>query len=114
MQHDDMVYVGHMLDQARLAVSKGAGISRDAFDADDNLQLALTHLIQTMGEAARKVSPEFQAAHPTIPWEKIIGMRHKVVHDYMHVNFDIVWDVVTVDLPPLALELARIIGPEDA
>ena len=113
MQHDDLVYVGHMLDVARLAVTKGAGTTRDAFDADDNLQLALTHLIQTMGEAARKVSPDFQAGHPTIPWDKIIGMRHKVVHDYMHVNYDIVWDVVTVDLPPLEIELAKIVGPED-
>ena len=114
MQHDDIAYVGHMLDLARLDVSKGADTTREEFDADGNLQLALTHLIQTMGEAARKVSSEFQRGHPHIPWDKIIGMRHKVVHDYMHVNYDIVWDVVTVDLPPLVLELGKIVGPEDA
>src|SRR5438093_7146761 len=52
----DLVYVGHMLDMARKAVSKTQGISRESYDADENLRLALIHLIQTIGEAARQVS----------------------------------------------------------
>ena len=53
------------------------------------------------------MSPAFQQAHPQVPWQKIIGMRHKVVHDYLHVDYDIVWDVATVNLPPLVTELER-------
>ncbi|MCH7808596.1 MAG: DUF86 domain-containing protein [Planctomycetes bacterium] len=101
-----------MLDMARLAVRKVVGKTRAEFDADENLRLALTHLIQTMGEAARHVSPSFQHAHGRIPWAKIIGIRHKVVHDYMHVDYDIVWDVVTVNLPPVVVELEAIVLPE--
>ena len=67
MQKDDLVYVGHMLDTARLIVGKVKGLSRSDFDADDNLCLALTHLIQTIGEAARRVSPAFQSQHSDIP-----------------------------------------------
>src|SRR5438105_817970 len=52
----DLVYVGHMLDMAKKAVSKTQNISRDMYDADENLRLALIHLIQTIGEAARQVS----------------------------------------------------------
>jgi len=109
MQKDDMVYVGHMLDTARRIVEKVADKSRAEFDADDNLRLALTHLIQTFGEAARRVSPACQQAHPDVPWKKIVGMRHKVVHDYLHTDFDIVWDVATVNLPPLVAELEKIV-----
>lgn len=101
MLKDDLVYVGHMLDTARLITGKVAGKSRSDFDTDDNLRLALTHLIQTLGESGRRVSTAYQQAHAQIPWSKIIGMRHKVVHDYLHIDFDIVWDVVTVNLPPL-------------
>jgi uncharacterized protein with HEPN domain len=54
-----------------------------------------------IGEAARRVSPEIQRSHPEIPWSAIIGMRHKVVHDYLEVDEDIVWDVVTADLPSI-------------
>jgi uncharacterized protein with HEPN domain len=57
MQKDDDVFVGHMLDTARLAVGKVAGKSREEFDADENLRLALAHLVQTIGDAARRVSP---------------------------------------------------------
>jgi uncharacterized protein with HEPN domain len=105
MRKDDLVYVGHMLDTAEKAVQKVAGLDRTAYDADENLRLALAHLIQTIGEAARRVSADFQTAHPEIPWTQVIGIRHKVVHDYMHVDFDIVWDVVTADLPPLISHL---------
>lgn len=53
MPSRDLVYVGHMLDMARKAVGKTQGISRETFDGDENLRLALIHLIQVIGEAAR-------------------------------------------------------------
>lgn len=112
MQRDDLVYVGHMLDTARSVVSKVAGKSRPEFDADENLRLALVHLLQTFGESARRVSPEFQKSHPQIPWKNIIGMRHKVVHDYLHVDYDVVWTVATAPVPPLLSELEKIAPPE--
>jgi len=96
-----------MLDMARKAISKVQGRTRDAFDVDENLRMTLAHLIQVIGEAARHVSPECQRVHPDVPWAAIIGMRHKVVHDYLHVDYDLVWDVVTVDLPPLVEALER-------
>jgi len=108
MSQRDIVYVGHMLDMARKAVSKTHGISRQAYDADENLRLALIHLIQTIGEAARQVSREFCSNHPDIRWADIIGMRHKVVHDYLGVDDDIVWQVATDDLPRLVTTLQTI------
>jgi uncharacterized protein with HEPN domain len=112
MQKDDVLYLGHMLDTARAIVGKLKGKSRAEFDANDDLRLALAHLIQTLGEAARRVSPEFQRANPQVPWKKIVGMRHKVVHDYLHVNYNIVWTVATIDLLPLLAELERMAPPE--
>jgi uncharacterized protein with HEPN domain len=111
MQKDDLVYAGHMLDLARKAAGKVVGKTRAEYDQDENLRLALAHLIQTLGEAARRVSPAFQQAHPEIPWKGIVGMRHKVVHDYLHVDFDIVWAVVTADLPPLIADLEKVVPP---
>ena len=110
----DLVYVGHMLDMARKAVGKTQGLSRAAYDADENLRLALIYLVQIIGEAARNVSPEFCAGHAEIQWTDIIGMRHKVVHDYLGVDEYIVWRVVTNDLPKLVAALARIIPPASA
>lgn len=112
MSEDDLLYLGHMLDMALLARRKVAAKTREDFDDDDNLRLALTHLLQIIGEAARRVSPDMQAAHPEIPWKAIIGMRHKVVHDYMGVDLDVVWDTAINELEPLIAVLERALPPE--
>jgi uncharacterized protein with HEPN domain len=105
MQHGDEVYVGHMLDVARKVASKVDGLLREDFDRDENLRLALAHLLQTIGEAARRVSREFQKAHPEIAWNGIVGMRHKVVHDYMDVDEDVVWKTSIDEIPRLVAQL---------
>ncbi len=101
MPRDDLAYVGHIVDTCQRALRLVSGATRADYDQDEALRLALTHLIQTIGEAARLTSPEFRQAHPAIPWPAIIGMRHRIVHDYLNVDEDIVWQTVTVELQPL-------------
>ena len=81
MSARDLLCVGHMLDTAKKVVSKVHGVSRDVYDEDENLRLAVIHLIQIIGEAGGHVSAEFCDAHPEIHWADIIGMRHKIVHE---------------------------------
>jgi uncharacterized protein with HEPN domain len=114
MPHDDLVYAGQMLDMARKARQLVEGKNRSDYDADETLRLALTHLVQVIGEAARHASSEFQTAHAEIPWPVIIGMRHKVVHDYMDVDEDVVWQTVLQDLPDLIRLLEDIVPPEES
>jgi uncharacterized protein with HEPN domain len=98
-----------MLDAARRSLAKAQATNRSEYDRDENLQLALTHLIQIVGEAARRVSPSFQQAHPEILWSDIIGMRHVVVHHYFRVDEEIVWQVASTDLKELIRSLESII-----
>jgi uncharacterized protein with HEPN domain len=72
---------------------------------------SLIHLIQTIGKAARRVSPEFCKSYPDIRWADIVGMRHKVVHDYLGVDEDVVWRVATEDLHELIVALEPIVPP---
>lgn len=113
MLKDDVIYAGHILDSARKARQMVAGKSRADYDADETLRLALTHLLQIIGEAARRLSAEFLTAHPQLPWSAIVGMRHKVVHDYMDVDEDVVWQTVINDLPDLIRYLDAIVPPDD-
>ncbi len=108
MPKDDWVYLGHMLDISRKAMMMVRGKDRQDFDRDEMLRLALAHLLQIVGEAARRVSQEFRGAHPQIPWAAIVGMRHKVVHDYLNVDEDVVWNTVTHELAPLVAQLENI------
>lgn len=105
MPKDDRVYVGHMLDMARKALAAMGGKTRKDFDGDEILRIALAHMLQVIGEAGRKVSPEFCAKHPAIPWKRIVGMRHKVVHDYLSIDDDVVFETVDKELRALVVQL---------
>ncbi len=69
--------------------------------------------LQAVGEAARKVSPEFREAHPEIPWPQIIGMRHRLVHEYFRIIPEKVWDVVEHHVAPLIAALEPLVPPPD-
>jgi uncharacterized protein with HEPN domain len=111
-KHDDMLYVGHMLDFARRAHAKMANVSRERFDADEDLQIIVTHLIQIIGEAATRVSGATRLDHPEIPWERVTGMRHRIVHNYVNVDVDILWTVATERIPDLIAALETFTPPE--
>lgn len=114
MQRDDRVYLGHMLDMARKAVGKVRGKSRADYDGDEDLRMVLTHLVQTIGEAAGRVSPATRQANPQVPWHRIIGLRHRIVHDYMNIDADILWEVATRSLPELVALLEPLAPPPPA
>ena len=112
MPRNNWVYIAHMLDMAEKGLSISANLSREEYDGNETIRLALTHIIQVVGEAARLIPVEFRDQHPQVPWHEIIGMRHRIVHDYLNVDEDIIWSVVQQDLPPLLKMLKSIIPPE--
>lgn len=101
----DIVALGDMLDYGRRVAAKVTDISRFGFDADDNLQLAITHLLQIVGEAAGRVSEAARIAHPEVDWPRIVGMRNRIVHDYRRIDLDVVWVTATEDVPRLITAL---------
>ena len=111
MQHDELVYLGQMFDCALRARDMARGATKAEFDGNEMLRLALRHLIQTTGEAARKVPDSLRAKMPGVPWARIVGMRHRIVHDYDNIDDDVVWQVVTDDLPKLVAMLEPIVPP---
>lgn len=108
---DDAARMRHMLDHAREAVQLASGRSRADLDADRTFNLAMTRLLEIIGEAAARVSESTRQKHFQIRWQAIAGMRHRLIHGYDLVDFDILWSVVEADLPPLVHELTSILDP---
>ena len=110
LPEDDRIRLQHMLDAARKAARLAAGRSREELDAeDDPLAAALVHWICVIGEAASKVSSGTCSAVDGIPWPDIVGMRNRLIHAYFDINLDIVWDILSLDLPKLDRELEYLI-----
>jgi uncharacterized protein with HEPN domain len=90
-------------------IQKYAARGKDAFSEDELIQTWVLHHIQILGEAAARISDEFQEQHPDIPWFKIVGMRNILVHDYFKIDVNAVWSVVENDLPTLYDQIKRIL-----
>ena len=104
-EHDPRVFLLHMLEHARKALSLASGLTREDLDTDEVLRYALTHLVAVIGEAASQVPLETRAANPAVPWTKIVALRHRLIHGYASVDYAILWEVITQHLPPLIVEL---------
>lgn len=101
-----------MLLAARDAIGFVAGLDHAEFSKSRLHQNAVIRSIEIIGEAAGKVSPETQAAHPDIPWREMIGMRHRLIHGYAEVRLDLVWTVVEQRLDPLISALSPLVPGE--
>jgi uncharacterized protein with HEPN domain len=108
-KHDDQVSLRHMLDHAREAREMAHGRQRSDLESNRMLQLALTRLIEIVGEAASRVSGSAREQHREIPWPNIVGMRNRLIHGYDVVDLNVLWDTVGTDLPPLIAQLEIIL-----
>jgi uncharacterized protein with HEPN domain len=106
-RHESDLRLRHMLDHAKEAVDMARGKTRADLDTDRQLNLSLVRLLEIVGEAAGRVPAEERVLHPDIPWPEIVGLRNRLIHGYDSVDFDILWQIVTDDLPPLVAELEK-------
>lgn len=107
-QHDDSLIVRQMLDHAREAVAMSDQRRREDLRDDRMLELALTRLVEIVGEAAGRTTEAFRKKHPSIPWRQAVGMRNRLIHGYDAVDLDVLWDTVRVDFPPLIEALEKV------
>jgi len=99
-----------MLDFSRQAVDFLRDRRRSDMDGEAMLALAVTRLIELIGEAARKVSPAFKRQCPDIPWTLIVGTRDRLAHGYIEIDYDIIWRIVKNDLPSLVKQLEKLLA----
>jgi uncharacterized protein with HEPN domain len=112
MKRDDRIRLLHIADALGSAIQFIEGHSREDLDKDAMLSFALMHAIQIVGEAARKISQETRDQHPQIRWADIIGMRHRLVHAYIDIDPDILWETVTEAAPLLLTQVKSILDAD--
>ncbi len=91
-----------------------AGYEQDDFKRDDKTIDAVIRNLTVIGEAANRLPDEFKESHSEIPWHRIVGLRHRIVHDYFDVDLDLVWSILENELPVLKTQLIEIRGSMDS
>lgn len=103
------VRVLHMRDYAALVIATAEGHTREDLVDDYMLRFTLVHLVELVGEAAAHVDKSLQRMAPEIPWADIVVTRHRLIHGYDEIDYDTLWDVVTIELPVLLANLEKMI-----
>ena len=108
MHKEDITYIEHILLCMTKIKKYMKGISKQKFINDELIQDAVIRNFEIIGEASKKVSPEFRKKFSNVPWKEISGMRDKLIHHYMGVDIEVIWNTIKQDLPMLEKELKAI------
>jgi uncharacterized protein with HEPN domain len=111
MQPDkkDAVYLWDVIEAAEAVQGFVAGVRYEQYLEDRKLQMAVERAVEIIGEAARRISPQFKEAHPEIPWRLIVAQRNVLAHEYGEIKQDRIWALTLRHIPELVAKLKPLV-----
>ncbi len=107
MSRDPRLYLEDIIETMEKMRGFVAGMTRTELEADDKTAFAVMRGFQIIGEAARCVPETIRAAYSEVPWSLMIGMRNRVTHDYLGIDYAIAWRTIHTDFPTVLPDLRR-------
>ena len=110
MSKEPIEYLKHIQDESIYLLSLiEKGLTREQFLEDDTLKRAVVRSLEIIGEATKKIPADFKVKWSTVRWKDMAGMRDRLIHDYMGVNYAIVWDVLKNKIPELHKQILEVL-----
>ncbi len=110
MSKEPIEYLRHIRDESSYIISViSKELSKDEFLRDETLKRAVVRSLEIIGEATKKIPADFKVKWHTIQWKHMAGMRDRLIHDYVGVNYSIVWDVIKNKIPGLHKQIIEVI-----
>ncbi|MDD5433602.1 MAG: DUF86 domain-containing protein [Candidatus Pacebacteria bacterium] len=110
---DNLVYLHHILDSIARIKQYLNGVSFDVFAKNEMMVGATVRELEVIGEAASKIDKIIKEKYQELPWNEMIGMRHRLIHEYFGVDLKVVWETCQSNLPELQEKIASIIEIEE-
>jgi uncharacterized protein with HEPN domain len=104
----DRAYLQHILDSVARIESYTA-VGREVFMSTPHWQDAVIRQLEIIGEASKRLSLQLRESHPEVPWRRICGLRDVLIHDYMGVDLDVVWEIVQQRIPELKAAVVKLL-----
>ena len=110
MSNEPIEYLKHIRDECLYIISVMKNdLKKDDFLRDETLKRAIVRSLEIIGEATKKIPVDFKIKWGSIKWKNMAGMRDRLIHDYMGVNYSIVWDVIKNKIPELHSQIEEVI-----
>lgn len=108
-KRDPAILIADMLDACAKIHRYTEGMSRESFLQDEKTIDAVIRNLTVIGEAAQQMPETDRNQYSDIQWHQITGMRNRIVHDYAGIDVEIVWQVITSNIPELKKDLSKIV-----
>ncbi len=112
MSKEPKEYLKHIQDECLYIISVSGNLSFEDFLEDETLKRAVVRSLEIIGEATKKIPADIKVKWNTIPWKNMAGMRDRLIHDYMGVNYTIVWDVIKNKIPDMQKQISEFLTEE--
>ena len=113
MSKEPIEYLKHIRDESLYINSViNDDLTKDDFLQDETLKRAVVRSLEIIGEATKKIPNDFKIKWDSIKWKNMAGMRDRLIHDYMGVNYSIVWDVIKNKIPELYDQINEVLEKE--
>jgi uncharacterized protein with HEPN domain len=109
MSKDVIKYLKHIQDECYYLLSIGNNLIYEDFIKDETLKRAVVRSLEIIGEASKKIPADDKIKWNAIQWKNMAGMRDRLIHDYMGVNYTIVWDVLKNKIPVMNAQITTYI-----
>ncbi len=109
MRKDPTIHLADILDAIGKIETYIRGVDEKGFEESTLLQDAVIRRLAIIGEAARALPQEIKAQYPEVPWQRIVGMRNRVIHEYRGVDLELTWQIILQELPKLATQVTEIL-----
>jgi uncharacterized protein with HEPN domain len=107
MSKEPLEYLRHIQDECLYIISVSKNLLFEDFVEDETLKRAVVRSLEIIGEASKKIPNEFKLKWNTIQWKNMAGMRDRLIHDYIGVNYAIVWDVMKNKIPDMQKQISE-------
>ena len=103
------LFIEDILDSMNMIEEYIRDLDHQGFSADRKTIDAVIRNIEIIGEAARNIPESIRKKYPSIPWKQMIGLRNITIHTYFGVDLDIIWRIVTVNIPEAKTEILKML-----
>jgi len=112
MKKDPLIFIKHILESICKIEAFSKNLSKKTLSKNELKQYAIIRAIEVIGESVKNLPDSLKNKYPNVPWKEIAGTRDKMIHHYFGVDLNIVWDIISKEIPKLKEDIKDILKKE--